>query len=121
LGTSDEFTEAVFNTAGLVDVGTGDAMPLWNTVKVLLVGGIGRPGIKYLRGMIFGDSLSGDAGLLDSALVLAIQEEWDTMQNAVETAGCHLVYGAANKLAVSGVVQNLVQMRQQHRKRRRSV
>lgn len=121
LGTSDEFIEVILNTPGLVDAGLGDVMPLFNTVKVLLTGGVGRPGVKYLRGMLFGDSLSGDLGLIDAALVTAIQTAWNTFQNAVESADCSLVFGATDKVAVSGIVQNLVQMRQRHRKRRRTV
>lgn len=121
LGTHDEFVESLFNTPGAVSAGDGDAMPLFNTVKVLLQGAIGRPGVKYLRGMIFGDSLSGDEGLIDAALVTALQTAWDTMQNSVETAGQHLVFGAADKVCTTAVVENFVQMRQQHRKRRRSV
>lgn len=119
LGTPDSFIEVIVDTVGALDPSGADLLPLWNTAKVLLFGGPGRPGIKYLRGMLIAPDLTSSQDILDPTKVSQIQGSWDTFQNAVEaTSGQHLVYGLANKIAVSGEVVNLVQMRQRHRKRR---
>jgi hypothetical protein len=122
LGTPDSFIETVVDTVGALDPAGADLLPLFNTAKVLLQGGVGRPGVKFLRGMLIASDLTSSQDQLDPTKVSAIQGSWDTFQNAIEaTTDQHLIFGAANKVAVSGIVDGTVQMRQRHRKRRRTI
>jgi len=121
LGTADSFIETSVDEAGTFDAGSSDLLPLWNTIRVVLNSASGRNGLKFLRGMALASQLTATEGQWDPSLITAVQTAWTTMENAIEaTTGQHLVFGAANKIAFSGDVQSTVQMRQRHRKRRRS-
>ena len=121
LGTHNEFIDVSVDTPGAIPLDGGVPLPLWNTVAVLLFGGVGREGVKLLRGMLVAGNLSGSEGLINPAVVSAIQGAWNTFQDAVEAAGQHIVYGSANKIAASGDVQGVARMRQEHRKRKKKL
>lgn len=120
-GSHDEFIEVAVNLAGTLSSSGFHALPLFNVVRVLLFGGVGREGLKLLRGAIIDGDLLDEDFHLKSTFISLIQGSLDTLLNAASDAGCTLVYGATNKPIVSGTVDSLIGMRQQHRKRRRSV
>lgn len=119
-GTSDAFIEALFNLAGTRTVSSGDALPLFNTVRALLSGGVGRPGIKFLRGFLVTSDLVDNAGTINSTTVAGITAALIDLIDAVDAASCTIVFGSALRVALSAATQAVAQMRQQHRKRRRS-
>jgi hypothetical protein len=119
-GTTDEFIEVIVDAAGTIASSGFIALPLFNVVRVLLAGGVGRPGVKYLRGVLATAHIIDDNNTIASALLTAIQGELNTLFNAASDALCDIVFGASNKVAVSSDPDNIVHMRQQHRKRRRS-
>jgi hypothetical protein len=58
---------------------------------------------------------------IKGALVTYITGQVDTLFNAASDAGQSIVFGATDKVAVSPVVDSTIQMRQQHRKRKKTV
>jgi len=121
LGTADAFIEIPIGVNGAVAQAGADLLPLWNTVNVVLNSAAGRNGLKFLRGMLVATDLTAVQDQIDATKVSAIQGSWNTFQNAVEaTTGQHLCFGAADKVAFSGNVLGHINMRQRHRKRRRT-
>jgi hypothetical protein len=119
-GSSDAFIEILVDAVGHLAVGTGKLLPLWNVVRVLLASGAGRPGVKYLRGVLMDTSIEDEQNTIVAALVGALQGHVDDLFNAASTAGQPLAFGNPSKDAVSGEVDNTIHMRQQHRKRRKT-
>jgi hypothetical protein len=120
-GTSDAFIEVLIDTVGANAVGAAHVLPLWNTVRILLEGGVGRPGIKFLRGFLTDAMLADELGHIDPAIVTAIENHAIDLFNAASDAACSFVYGSDNRVAVSPTTQSSIQMRQPHRKRRRTI
>lgn len=120
-GTTDAFIEFIIEAAGLVTTTGSKTLPLWNTVRMLLQGGAGRPGVKFLRGYLVDLDLADDQNHIISSAVSNLQDLADALFNAASDASCTFVFGAANHAAVSPVIQSLIQMRQQHRKRKKTV
>ena len=120
-GTTDEFIEVVLETAGAVASGSVNVLPLYNTIKLFLNGGVGRPGYKFLRGYLASDGVADDEGHMNPSIVTLFQGLADNLFNAASDAGCSIVFGADNKVAVSPTVQSLIQERQRHRKRKKTV
>jgi hypothetical protein len=118
-GTTDEFIEVIVGAAGALAIGSQKVLPLWNTIKVLLQVGAGRPGIKFLRGILTGASVTDEQNHIDSGTVTLITGKLITLFNAVSDAGCNFVVGEDDKPAVSPAMSNTIQMRQQHRKRKK--
>jgi len=119
-GSHDEFIEVLVGAAGALAIGSNKVLPLWNTVKVLLNAGAGRPGIKFLRGILTQASLVDEQNHIDGGTVALVQDRLTTLFNAFSDAAVTLVIGAGDKPAVSPLVSDTVQMRQQHRKRKKS-
>jgi hypothetical protein len=118
-GSHDEFIEAIYNEAGGIATGTADAMPLFNTLKFFLTGGAGRPGFKFLRGLLRTvDVLDSDSNI-EPSLVADVEVDVLALIAAVAGADAEIVYGLG-KIATSASTQLKVQMRQLHRKRKRS-
>jgi len=120
-GTADEFIEILVGVAGALAIGSNKVLPLWNTVRVLLNAGAGRPGIKFLRGILTQASVSDEQNHIDSGTISLLQTELDSLFNAASDEDCTFVIGADDKPAVSPVVQTTIQMRQQHRKRKKTL
>lgn len=120
-GSTDEFIEVIVDAVGHLAVGSGKLLPLWNVVRILLASGVGRPGIKYLRGVLMDTSIEDEQNTIVSALAAAIQSSVDDLFNAASTAGQFIAFGDPTKDAVSAEVDNTIHMRQQHRKRRKTV
>lgn len=120
-GTSDAFIEELIGAAGALVLGSNKVLPLWNTVRVLLNAGAGRPGIKFLRGILTQASITDEQNHIDSGTISLLQTELDALFNQASDDTCTFVIGADDKPAVSPVVQSLIQMRQPHRKRKKPV
>jgi hypothetical protein len=97
---------------------SGELLPLFNSVKALFAdGSLGRPDYKYLKGIVTeGGQIDGDVA---AALKLAVEGTLGTLLGDMEVAGFPLV-SADNDQYVSVSAQPAVQMRQMHRKRRRT-
>jgi len=119
-GTSDEFIETAIGLAGLIATGGDAVLPLFNTVRVLLTSGAGRPGQKFLRGLLTNLDVTGANYIIDPATVTIVQSAMIDLLNSVSDEECYLPEGRLDTAVVSAVVQNVVPMRQQHRKRRRT-
>jgi len=119
-GSTDAFIEVIIEGAGHQAVGSQHALPLWNTVKLLLSGGVGRPGSKFLRGFLTDAMLTDEQNHLTSGIITVVQTAANTLFNAVSDAECNFVFGADDRPAVSPTVQTAIQMRQPHRKRKKT-
>lgn len=119
-GSHDEFIEVIVDEPGDRAISGNIALPLFDAIRCVLQVGIGRPGIKYLRGFLEAADLVGTGPFMSSAIVTAIQLALDTLYNAASDASCTIVVGADDKPSTSAVVDPLVAMRQRHRKRRRT-
>jgi hypothetical protein len=120
VGTTDAFSEFAVNGDGHVASGSASPLPLYDVIKLILVGGTGRPGSKLLRGLLLATDLVGDNFTINPTLVSYVNTQAANLFNAVSDASCQVVFGADNGPAVTAVAQAIVQMRQQHRKRRRT-
>jgi len=106
--------EAIVGT----NTGSGGILPLFNCVKVLfpLLGG-GRPDLKYLKGLLT-ESNSGDEQV-NSDVLTGIISGFTTLISEMADAGATLVDNSGANYSVV-TPQSAIQMRQMHRKRRRS-
>lgn len=120
VGSHDAFVESVYDLPGSRDVGASEPLPLFNTVRLLLQPFEGRPGVKFLRGLLVNTDLIGTGGLIASAVVAGVEGRYIDLAAAVVAAGAQIVV-AADKPVGSAATQGVVQMRQLHRKRRKPV
>ena len=97
---------------------SGDLLPLYNTAKVLIpTPGFGRPDIKYLKGNVAeGDQT---AGVLTTTATGEIDTRFTTLITDMAAAGAALVSDTGEAYSNCSV-QPAVQMRQMHRKRRKT-
>jgi len=116
--TSAAYTEVPKQLAG-TGTGGGSLIPLFNSIKVRYpTAAAGRPDYKFYKGFITEDLQS--AGLLNSGTVTTIQGILQSMLG-------NLVIEGAPACSESGdawgnpVVQQAIQMRQMHRRRRRVI
>lgn len=119
-GVSDAFIIANYALAGGRGMGGSLALPLFNTVKMLLDSGAGRPGFKFLRGMLLLADLDDSQSTIDPAVISDINIAFDVLLNAAVTAGQTFVEGASLAPIVSSSFENKVAMRQLHRKRKKT-
>jgi hypothetical protein len=94
---------------------------LFNVIRVVLNGGAGRPGIKFLRGVLQTENIIDDNFTINTSLITLVQNKLNDLFNAASDASCQIVFGSAPHTAVSGIPENTVHMRQQHRKRKKSL
>ena len=80
----------------------------------------GRPGQKFLRGYLTDADLSGDDVHIESASVSQVEDAVFALLNTASSEGYTFVESGDDKPVSGAAVQALVQMRQLHRKRRRS-
>lgn len=112
-----------FITDVIEEVGTsgdaGDLLPLFNSVKVILpTAGFGRPDLKYFKGYL--TELGQTASFLTSGAITGFTTTLNDMIADMVTAGVPLCsHEGDNYTTVT--VQSAVQMRQMHRKRRKTV
>jgi len=121
LGSTDAFIEITIDVPGSLSPGVNIPAPLFNTVRMLLDSGAGRPGSKFLRGMLLQNNLIDSSGTIDPDIISQINVSFDNVLNAAAEAGQDLVFGADDKHVVSSSFQGSVQERQRHRKRKKTV
>jgi hypothetical protein len=117
-GTPGAFITQALALTGTLS-GVGSLLPLFNCMKVvfpLLTGG--RPDLKYLKGIV-GEADS-DAGLLSSGIISSATTALENMISSMATAGAQLVDNSGENYSVV-TIQQAIQMRQMHRKRKKSV
>jgi hypothetical protein len=120
-GSTDAFIEFLVGAAGARALAGHFALPLFNTVRILLGAGIGRPGIKYLRGLLQNADIIDEQNHIDPALISYVNTHLDTLLNAATDAGQLFVVGAADKAVATAAPDSSVEMRQLHRKRKKTV
>lgn len=111
-----DFTIVSVDEAG-TDTSGGTLLPLYNSVKALFPVGLGRPDIKYLKGILTEDYHNN--GSIGATLAALVDTELTTMISDVAAEGVTLVADDAFPYA-NVSVQDAVQMRQMHRKRKKS-
>lgn len=115
--SSTDFVEIPFSSAG-TSTASGDMLPLFNCVKELIqTAALGRPDVKFLKGFITesiqtnGVLTSGAAGVVTGAI--------SDLITAMSGDSAPLVSESGDVWATN-TTQSAVQMRQMHRKRRRT-
>ena len=119
---SDPATSAFFtedrNSAGLNN-DTGSLLPLYNSAKVLFPPtDFGRPDLKYFKGFV-GETNQSD-GILDSGGQTLLDTEVEGMIDDMTANGTPLC-SDTGQVYTTAQVQPAVQMRQMHRKRKKTV
>lgn len=113
-----QFDSVDINEAG-TSTASGDMLPLFNSVKVLLNDGqLGRPDLKYLKGLVTESVQTG--GELNATFVSAVDVLVTTLLSDMSANATPLCSEDGNEY-VTASVQPAVQMRQMHRKRKRTV
>jgi hypothetical protein len=120
VGTSNEFIDIIIDGAGGLPIGSNVAMPLFNVIRLLLEGGVGRPGLKLLRGALVVADVVDSQNHISSTLRTVIENAAIALFNAASDAGQSIVIGDDARVAVSPSTDSQVQERQLHRKRRRT-
>jgi hypothetical protein len=106
------------NAAG-TNTGSGDLLPLFNSCKAFFDdGSFGRPDYKYFKGFVT-ESIQ-TAGVLTSGAQGYVVSQLGTLIADMITAGYPLVSSDNDQYATASV-QADVQMRQMHRKRKKTV
>ncbi len=119
---SDPLTAAFFtvdrNAPG-TNGDTGSLLPLYNTVKALFPpSDFGRPDLKYFKGLVGENVQTG--GTLDSTFVTFVDAEIQAMIDDMLANGTTLASENGDPYE-NVTVQPAVQMRQMHRKRKKTV
>lgn len=114
----DVFEVTPLATTGQLDATGGEFLPLFNVIRVdfHVIGG-GRPSRKYYRTPV--PEANQIDGLLQDAALAAWQTRMDTFLSDIFTAGVAWVDPDGQSIDAAAV-QKPVQMRQLHRKRRRT-
>jgi len=121
LGSTDAFIETAVEAAGLIAIGSNFAMPLFNTILVNLLSGAGRPGKKFIRGMLTSHDLVDEQNHIDPTTLGVLQAQLDDLFNTASDETFNFVEGVGDAFVAAGVPSTRVQMRQQHRKRKKTV
>lgn len=113
----DSFTERIYNDAG-TNGDTDVLLPLFNSAKVLFgTASLGRPDYKFLKGLVTEDA--NENSFLASSVIGHIEDVFSALITAMSSAGVPLV-SENGDLWASVSVAPLIQMRQMHRRRRRT-
>lgn len=112
-----EFITTPINAAGTSGA-SGDLLPLFNSVKVLFTdGSLGRPDYKFFKGLLTeGGQVD---GVIDGTTLGVIGGLVSALITDMDSDGEPLV-SVDNDQYTSATVQPAVQMRQMHRRRRRT-
>jgi len=115
---SDAFATVDLNLAGTSSA-SGDLLPLFNSAKVLFPDtSFGRPDLKYFKGFVT-ESIQ-TAGNLNSGTITAVNGLVATLISDMAAAGTTLGTKTGDAYTTA-TTQVAVQMRQMHRKRRKTV
>lgn len=114
---SPAFVEVAVNSNGTSSSG-GTLLPLFNSVKAFFqTAASGRPDYKFLKGLLTEDQHAG--GFLATGVGTSIDTILTNMLTAMTTNGTNLV-SENGDLWSSPSVQDFVQMRQMHRRRKKA-
>jgi len=112
-----EFITSPINATGTSDI-TDELLPLYNSAKVLFSdGSFGRPDYKYFKGLL--TELMQADGTITSGVAADLDALVETLITDMNDNDAPLV-SADNDQYASASVQPAVQMRQMHRKRKRT-
>jgi hypothetical protein len=114
---SSTFTTVPINLVG-TSTASGDLLPLYCTCKILIDQASGRPDVKYLKGFVT-ESIQ-TAGILLSGTLTSVDGIFTGFITAMAAGGATLVADDGEEWSTCSV-QPAVQMRQMHRKRRKTV
>jgi hypothetical protein len=115
----DVFSVTSVGLPGTISSSGADFLPLFNTLRVdFNVDGGGRPSRKFYRTPIAENEQT--AGIIDASPLVTWQGRVTDFLDALGAAGIDWVDPDGQQI-ISGSVQRNVQMRQLHRRRRRSV
>lgn len=120
VGSHDAFVESIYDVPGGRALGSSGPLPLFNTVRLLLQPAAGRPGVKFLRGLLLLTDIAAAGGVLGPTVLELVQTAINTLYGVVVAAECEIVC-AADKLTTSGTPEPVAQERQLHRKRKKTV
>lgn len=116
--TDDTFVETSIEEIGVM-FGAGSLLPFFNRVKVLVsTAGLGRPDVKYLGGWVGEDNSA--SGVNDPTKLADLVTEFNAMISDMDDNGTTLQSEAADAW-ISATAQPAIQMRQLHRRRRRTI
>jgi len=116
LGNTD-FISTPINLDGSSDAG-GDLMPLFNSIKVLFTdGSFGRPDYKFFKGLLTEGGQEG--GVIDFTTLGVVNAAVQAFLDAMDGESVPLV-SIDNDQYINPSAQPNVQMRQMHRRRRRT-
>lgn len=111
------FTEDRFSAGA--NASLGSLLPLYNTVKVIFPSSdFGRPDLKYFKGSV-GEAVQ-TSGFLESAFSGLVDTEVEGMIDDMFTNATPLCSESGDEYETASV-QPAVQMRQMHRKRKKTV
>lgn len=114
---STEFITVPVNAAG-TSAEPGELLPLFNSAKVLFTdGSLGRPDYKFIKGYLTEGSQAD--GVIEPATITSLTALMSTLIADLDGDGEPLV-SADNDQYLNASVQPAVQMRQMHRRRRRT-
>lgn len=115
--TDDTFLEAPILLGG-ANGDTEQVMPLFNSIKVFFqTDALGRPDYKFVKGTLTDDANEG--GFVASSVVTGVRSAYLDIISDMSTASAPLV-SESGDLWTDVAVQTLIQMRQLHRRRRRT-
>jgi hypothetical protein len=117
VGGGPDFVSVALAVAGTL-TGSGDLWPLFNTIRVIVtVAGFGRNDGKFLRGLI-GDAITAGSVINGDTVTFVRNHLIDLLDTMTGTGTPLCADDGALWDAID--VSPIVQMRQEHRKRRRS-
>lgn len=115
--SSSDFITTPINTNG-TSAAADELLPLFNSVKALFSdGSLGRPDYKFFKGLLT-ESMQAD-GIIPSGVTSDLDDLLEALITDADDGSIPLV-SADNDQYASASVQPAVQMRQMHRKRRRT-
>lgn len=119
-GTTDAFSQLIVNESGNMDATGSKLLPLYDTVGLVLSGSfLGRTGLKYLRGLLVDGSIDTNGLIVDGVKALVLGA-LGTLSGDLAAEGIDIIL-EAGKVVTDGSIRPLPQMRQLHRKRKKTV
>jgi len=116
--TDASFLEQPISAFG-TSAATDGRLPLWNCVRALIsTDAPGRPDVKFLKGYLTEGTIAVD--LIEAAAVSVLSTNFNAIISSMTTNGTPLV-SESGDLWLTAVIQPEVQMRQMHRKRKKTV
>ena len=116
--TDASFLEEVIEQFG-TSAATDGRLPLWNCVRALIsTDAPGRPDVKFLKGYLTEGTIAVD--LIESAAVTVLSTNFNAIISSMIANSTPLVSESGDAW-IGAVIQPAIQMRQLHRKRKKTV